>query len=301
MFNYIILLLILISFKSYSNDILDNVSDNGESVYIVRLNNGDIITGMIVEIFNDDKNGEGIKISTEVGKAIIYASQIADIRLKDDYFRSSHRIILQPTAEPINKDHFVGVYELLFFYAGFGLWDVFSMTLGHSMIPYIRSDQQISIINGKITLYSENFDSYPGSMSIALGGNLSFINHNNKLTHIFTSITFKGPKSIVSGNVFYKAGSEDFYTLRFGGENVNMTYENGSIGVGIGIVTRFSNWKDLHFVGELWNSNLLRPSNSAVLLGLRLANSSFSTDFGLVFFTKPLVAPFVTVNWTPFN
>jgi hypothetical protein len=101
--------------------------------------------------------------------------------------------------------------------------------------------------------------------------------------------------------MFYKAGSDDYYKVRMGANSIDMNYADGSFGLGIGIDSRFSSMHDLHFIGELWNSDVTRPTHSAVMLGLRLCSSNFSADFGLSFFTQPFVAPFCSFVWTPFD
>jgi hypothetical protein len=68
----------------------------------------------------------------------------------------------------------------------------------------------------------------------------------------------------------------------------------------MGIDTEISGRHGLHFIGELWNSDVNQPTNSGVLLGLRLFNSGFSADFGVAFFMQPFVAPFASFVITPF-
>jgi len=51
--------------------ILKNISISTEIEYAIILNNGDILTGYILEFTRNEKNGEGIKFDTELGEAII--------------------------------------------------------------------------------------------------------------------------------------------------------------------------------------------------------------------------------------
>jgi hypothetical protein len=280
---------------------LDNILPNKNLIYIIKLHNGDILSGYVVEMVNHPDEGEGIKFSTEMGTATIYESQIEIIKPYFDYYKHNHRIFLQPTAEPIGSNHFVGNFELLFFYAGAGIYDIVSITAGRSMIPAIRSDQQLNVLNTKFTVLEMPLNSPARKLSFALGANLGFVNHDNRMIHYYGVGTFSMTRSVFSAIMFYKAGSDDYYKVRMGANSIDMNYADGSFGLGIGIDSRFSSMHDLHFIGELWNSDVTRPTHSAVMLGLRLCSSNFSADFGLSFFTQPFVAPFCSFVWTPFD
>jgi hypothetical protein len=77
-------------------------------------------------------------------------------------------------------------------------------------------------------------------------------------------------------------------------------YEDGSFGLALGVDTHLSAWKDVRIIGELWNSNISKPTDTGVLLGVRLGNTKFSADFGLALFTSPFLLPFTSFSWTPF-
>lgn len=267
---------------------------------VIRFKNGDEITGEIIEKFKTGNNEYAIKFKTALGKTTVYDFQVADIRLKEEYYRHSHRLYLLPTAEPIVNNAFIGNFEMLLFYGGFGVSDWLSITGGTTIIPTLARNEQISTMNVKFTVYQEKFESMEGKASIALGGNLAFINHNNNFQHLYATATFTGAKSIITGSFFFKIGNENNYEVKFGREYLNLNYLNGSMGIGVGLDTKFTNWNDLHFIGELWNSDITAPSNTAVMLGLRLTNSKFSSDFGLAFFTQPFAIPVVSFAWTPF-
>ena len=271
-----------------------------EYKYYIRLTNGDEISGYVYELINNPEHGEGLKIQTELGKAEIFASEIAEIHSDSDFYRHNHRLFLLPTADPISSNHFIGDFELLFFYFGFGISDIVSITGGRTIIPGISSKEQVSALDGKITLYNTTFAPYAKSFSLALGGNLTFLNNNNKLSHLYGAGTITFNRSAITASLFVKTGNADFNRLYFGVNAIDMKYANGSWGLALGLDTRFSQRNDLHFIGELWNSNVMSPSNSGVLLGLRLCNTSFSTDFGIAFFTQPFAAPFASFVWTPF-
>lgn len=281
--------------------ILEEIPANKNIKYVIKLENGDIITGYVAEFLSAPEEGEGIKFSTDLGLATIYESQIQLIVRESDYYRHSHRVFLLPTAEPIGDDYFIGAFELGFAYLGAGVGDMFSFTAGRSLIPGIRSDQQISVLNGKATLLQMPLGKTADKLSFALGGNLAFINHDNRLIHLYGTCTVKFHRSAITASVFNKLGSANYNRLNFGHNFVEMRYQDGAFGIGLGLDTKFKNVHGLHFIGELWNSNVTKPTNTAVFLGLRLAKYNFSSDFGLSFFTQPFVAPFASFVWTPFN
>lgn len=290
-----------IALYSYSLEELPNeLFKYPEKEFVFRLNNGDLVTGIVLESINDPNEGEGVRLKTELGRAVIFANQIADFYLKDKRYRHNHRIYLQPTAEPISNNYFIGAFQLLFVYAGGGIADILSLSAGRSLIPSISGKEQISLLNAKVTFYGEKFESMQGEFNFAVGANLSFANHDNRLVHYYTVASFRGERTLFNGTLFYKAGSGNFYKVYFGHNEFDMIYHDGSLGIALGIDTKFSKWHDLHFIGELWNTNVSKPSHTAVLLGFRLANTMFAADFGLAFFTLPYVAPFVSFTITPF-
>jgi len=296
--------LILFFNLNLSSEVLEKLEISYDKEYIIKLKNGDLFSGYIVEKIENDNakenEGLGIKFKTELGKTIIYDYQISQIYLKESYYRHKHRVFLLPTAEPIKGDHFVGNYELLFFYGGVGIGDNISITAGTSVVPFINRNEQFTTMNLKVTVYDEKFESMEGKASIAVGGNLAFINHNNNFQHLYAVASFTSYKSILTGGFFYKLGNQDLYTLKFANERIPISYFNGSMGLGLGLDTKFSNSNDLHFIGEMWNSDIATPTNTAVLLGLRLTNSKFSSDFGIMFFTQPFAVPVFNFVWTPF-
>jgi len=295
---FIVLLLAVISSKA---DILESFTGGSETVYIIRLNNGDMISGKLVEISNDTTDGGSIRFKTQIGTTTIYLKEISEVLIKDDVNRHSHRTFVMPTAEPIGDNHFISNYMLAFFYAGFGIYDYVSVTAGRSIIPTVLRQDQVSLINVKATLYTMEWETMKGGMSIALGGNLAFINDRNKFSHIYTNITFIGDRTDLTGMFFVKTGEADYYDFRFAEyQYPSVIYTNNSFGIGVGMTTKFTERNDLFFVGEIWNTDIQEVTNTAILAALRVQNSSFSADFGLMFFTVPAIFPVVNFAWTPF-
>lgn len=296
----IALLLICIATISNANEFnLRDFKYDASTVYSIKLTNGDLITGLITEIF-DDGEGYSLRIKTELGNAVIFDNQIYDIYIKSREYKHAHRVFLMPTAEPIGKDYFIGSYELVLFMAGFGISDIFSFTAARSFIPTIASRYQISNFNAKFTLYKLAFTEVAKSVSIALGGNYMLINHNNQLLHIYNSTSVDFGRTMLTANIFYKAGNKEFHDIYFDTYYVDMYYPNGAFGLGLGLDTKFPRRNDIHFIGELWNIDVMNPTKSALMLGLRICNTSISADFGFSFFTQPFIAPFASFVWTPF-
>jgi hypothetical protein len=268
--------------------------------YYLRLVNGDILTGEIVEIFIDEKEGEAIKIRTAIGTATIYGKQIAAFRVLDDSYRQSHRVFLMPTAEPIGNNHFIGAFEGVFLYAGGG-WEWLSVTAGRTFVPTVSASEQFSLLTTKATVYHADNEGMPGGVSIAVGGSLAFLNASNQIQNIFANATFTMTRTRLTGLLFYKAGNESFFTASAGTiGSVNVKYPNGAFGIGIGLDTKLTEWNDLHFIAEGWNNDIQVPFNSAALLGIRIGNTAISADFGIIAFTAPAFVPFISFSWTPF-
>lgn len=273
--------------------------------YVLRLTNGDIITGRFVEEIESEENGKGVKFQTNFGIAPIYLFEIEEIRSNARYNRHHHRHFIMPTAEAIKDDYFVGFFQLAFLYGGAGITDYFSITAGRSFVPYIGNDNQVSVLNFKATFLDKRFENedgvYKGSLLMAAGANLAWVNDANRFRHYYFNSTFKGETSKLTLNLFYKNTGQDLYTFRFGElGSFDGNYNDGSIGVGLGLEDQFWNWRGVNVMFELWNPDFSRPSNTGVLLGFRLFNSKYSADFGLVFFTVPFAAPFVNFVFTPF-
>jgi hypothetical protein len=302
-YRYIYILLLLLSYNqsiSADNTIFKNMIPSQEIIYVIELTNGDVFTGTIEEFVHNQEDGDGIKMKTELGKATIFASQIDVIRTIDEYYRHNHRIFLLPTAEPISNNHFIGDFEGLFLYAGTGIGDIFSITAGRSIVPGISSKEQISELNVKFTVFSDEIKDISKKISVAVGGNMAFINSDNRFIHIYGAGSIRFTKSLITATIFYKAGSKDFYNVSAYNNLFDINYSDGSFGLAGGLDSRLFSNQNVHIIGEIWNSDITRPSNSGVFLGLRLCSRQFSADFGFSFFTEPFVAPFMSFVWTPF-
>lgn len=297
---YLFFLIIVISLSSlavYSNS---REEVKAGQTYVLRLTNGDILTGEVVSFVEDKDDGKGIKFETGFGIATIYFYQIAEAKPVESYYRQSHRYFLLPTAIGIGSNHFVGMMELFFFYGGFGVTDYFSLIVGRSFLPTLYSNQQLTLLNVKGSLPKLVLDDVVREIHFALGGNLAFANHNNRFVHLYGVGTALFYKTSLSVSLFYKMGSGDIYLIRFANSVQDVIYQDGSFGISAGFDTKLSDFKDVHIVGELWNIDVAKPTKTGVFLGVRFANDRFSSDFGFAFFTQPFLAPFVSFVWNPF-
>jgi hypothetical protein len=268
--------------------------------YVIRLTNGDELEGKVDSFISDPEEGDGIKFDSEIGIAKIYFSQISEIVQCSKYYRNGYKYFLLPTAIGIGNNHFVGMLEMFFLYGGIGITDYFSVIAGRSLLPGAYSNQQLSLINIKGSLPSIDFEDIPRNLYLAFGGNLGFANNNNKFIHFYGVATALFYKTSLSLSVFYKAGSEDYYLVRYGINSVDVNYPDGSFGVAFGVDTKIPHHKGLHFIAELWNIDVQRPTHSGLFMGIRLANTSVCFDFGLGWFTQPFVVPIANFSWSPF-
>lgn len=295
-----IIILLLPNLLFSQIDLEDYEFDRNEKI-VIRLVNGDVLTGYIISEFNEDDRGEGIKFKMNLGTAKIFASEIAEINPFSRQYRHDHRHFLLPSAKPIGKDHFISNFEVLFFYGGFGISDIVSVTAGRSVIPTVRASKQISELNVKATVYKTDWKSGEGGMYIALGGNMIFINSDNRLLHNYLTVSLSGAKSLLTASVYYKYGGDDYYRAIFRDVAYDFIYEDGAFGLALGVDTKFTSYHGLHFIGEVWNSNIAKPSNTGIMLGFRVANARVAGDFGIALFTEPFVVPFLGFTWTPFR
>ncbi len=268
--------------------------------YVLRLSNGDEIEGKIESFIIDDEEGEGIKFDCELGIAKVFFNQITEAIKCSKYYRNSHKYFLLPTAIGIGKNHFVGLLEMFVLYGGFGITEYFSVIAGRSILPWLYSNQQLTLLNIKGSLPEINFEDIPRKLHLAFGGNLGFANNNNRFIHFYGVATALFYKTSISLSAFYKAGNEDFYLIRYGINSIIMNYPNGSFGVSFGLDTKIPSYKGMHLIAELWNIDVQRPTHTGLFLGLRLSNSSICSDFGLGWFTQPFILPIVNFTWSPF-
>ena len=281
---------------------LDVFEFDTDAEYYVRLVNGDVVTGQIVEI-SSDSLGSFLRIATSFGRARLYAREISWMGLREESYRARHRGILLPTAQPIGKDHYLALVEGVMPSIGIGIGSILSITAGRTVVPGIGWSNQFSTVNIKGTIHEgPNGLVEQGKQVYALGVNGAWINDVNFIGHLYGVATFTGKRTSVSTLVHAKISGKDDYTVSGGTlfSPFRFPYANGTIGVAFMMDVRFPEMHDLHFIGELWNADLTRPSNSALFVGMRQGNTTLTFDFGLAVLPGPNVAPALVVQWTPF-
>ncbi len=279
----------------------DSILANSDVKYIIRLKSGDEFTGFVTDNGEKDDYGKYLKLQTALGVPKVYYTEIDGIQEYGDIYKNNHRVFLMPTAEPIAGAPFIGNYEAFLFYGGFGITQYFSLTAGRSAIPLLYPGQQFSLINVKSTFLTVPFDSIEGHLSLALGGNVSFINNDNRLIHFYTAATIRFKRSSFTATVYYKTGSDDFYEIDYTNLVMPLYYANGTIGIGMGVETKFPGRNDLFFTGEFWNKDIANLRSSCFSMGLRSVYDKLSMEYGFMLFTNPYIVPYFGFTWTPFN
>lgn len=287
---------------SQINDVLNLIDMDDNIIYYIRLTSGDILTGPIREI-SSDSSGASLRIYCQIGKARVFIREIKYVGTYEAAYRQKHRTYLMPTAAPIGKDHFIGLWELAFLYGGAGIADIVSITAGRTFVPSVPGDQQASVVNIKATVYqAPNGLLEQGTQYYAVGLNGAWLNNVNFFGHIYAVATFTGLRTSVSTMLFAKIAGKDIYTVSTGTlfNQFQFPFANGAIGVGLSLDSRINHYHDMHFLAEIWNADITHPASTALFVGLRINNTNVATDFGITVATGPLVLPSVSFAWTPF-
>lgn len=265
---------------------------------LVRLTTGDQLRGILVARLQRD-TVDAIKLQTEIGIATIDLAQIVEMRLLDEAYRHAWRLLLMPTAEPIRTNHSIFSLELMTVGAAVGIGDVGSVLLVRSIIPGLPSHHQLSVINAKATLLQADYQQLDGYVTLAVGGNLAWVNASNRLQHLWAAGTFTRIRSRLTLMTFYNLSDRDVYDVYAGtfGSAV-MRYARNAVGFGIGLDVQMPARDDLHVLAELWNSDLARPYQTMVAIGVRLANTALALDAGFAV-SSQIILPLVALSWTP--
>ncbi|MDP4230404.1 MAG: hypothetical protein Q8916_08390 [Bacteroidota bacterium] len=204
-----------------------------------------------------------------------------------------YRHFIMPTGKPINGGY-VGFWELAFIQAGVGLGNVFSFSGGITALPTVAFRSQFAFLQAKATLADE------GGISFAVGGNLLRLTSDFLYFHAFASVTAElQNETRYTGLLFLKLSGESFpviYVYPFSPPPFSFSY-GGILGAGIGFDTPIKGVPNTRIVAEIWNHDLSSPSKIALLFALRLENSRFSSDFGFMYFSLPLLAPVANFVW----
>jgi hypothetical protein len=202
-----------------------------------------------------------------------------------------YRHFIMPSAKPIQGGYF-GFWELAFLQGGVGFGDIFSLSAGFTVLPTVSFKSQIGFIQGKLTLADE------GGISFALGANYLRLTSEHNYLHLFVAGTMEMQNEVrYTGLIFLKAVGEDFpivHIIPFG----DFSFSYGSIlGAGIGFDAPLKPVPHTRLLAEIWSHDLSSINKFAFLFGLRVENERFSSDFGFMYFSLPLLAPVANFVW----
>jgi hypothetical protein len=202
-----------------------------------------------------------------------------------------YRHFIMPTAKPIHGGYF-GFWELAFLQGGVGFGDIVSFSGGITLLPTVAVRSQFGFLQGKVTLADEN------GISFAAGANLLRLTSEHLYLHLFATGTMEMQNETrYTGMIFLKASGPDFPVVNvypFG--SFSFTY--GSVlGAGIGFDTPIKGIPNTRLLAEIWNHDLSSVNKFALLFAARIESERFSSDFGFMYFSLPLLAPVANFVW----
>lgn len=215
-----------------------------------------------------------------------------------DSVRDGYRHFIMPTGKPI-EGGYVGFWELAFMQAGVGFEDFLSITGGFTIMPTVAFRSQIGFTQAKLTFFDDQ------GLSLSAGLNFLRLTSENTFLHGFGVLTYETPSQTrISGLLFYKLSTSTpdgpdnplimVNVVPYG--SFSFIYNSG-LGGGVGFDTPLPGNPNVRFVGEIWNHDLSTPNKLGVIGAIRIESDRFSSDFGFMYFTLPLVAPIANFVW----
>lgn len=202
----------------------------------------------------------------------------------------AYRHFIMPTAKPINGGY-VGFWELAFVNAGIGFGNI-SFSGGVTVLPTVAFRSQFAFLQGKATLADE------GGISFAVGANLLRLTSDFLYLHAFASATIEMQNETrYTALLFLKAYGNDFPVIAVVPYGMFGFNYGSPLGAGIGFDTPIKGVPNTRIVAEIWNHDLSAPSKIALLFAVRVENERFSSDFGFMYFSLPLLAPVANFVW----
>ncbi len=242
----------------------------------------------------------GVRRATQCALLIIclfFASQVSRATPTDSV-RDGYRHFIMPTGKVI-EGGYAGFWELAFMQAGYGFGDFFSLSGGFTILPTVAFRSQIGFVQAKLTIVDDQ--------NIALAGGLNFLRltSDNTFLHLFGVLTYETPTgSRFSGMLFYKlttstlngADNPLIVVNVFPYGSFDFIYNSG-LGGTVGFDTPLPGNPNVRFVAEIWNHDLSSPNKLGIIGALRVESDRFSSDFGFMYFTLPLIAPVANFVW----
>ena len=252
--------------------------------FIVVMKSGDSFRGNVIGTTDST-----LQIQTEFNRVTIAKGLIQEfIPINGPYKKRPHHFLM-PTASPNGPGGFLSNYELGFFYGGFGLDSIATITAGLSTVPTFSLSSQLYHVGAKFTLEQSE------DIALALGATYSFITTREPYAHLYAVSTTALGNARWSAILFYRISGDEFAPVELHGPGndttrFNLRYE-GALGVGLGIDGPLFGRDDMGFFAEIWNNDVTRPQNTASVVGIRVFNERASADFGLALLPVPFVAP----------
>ena len=229
----------------------------------------------------------------------VFAASTKALATPADSVLDSYRHFIMPTAKPV-EGGYLGFWELGFLQGGYGFGDVLSLSGGFTILPTVAFRSQFAFLQGKLTFVDDD-----QGLSLAGGLNYLRLTSDNTLLHLFCALTYETPNETrFTGLIFYKIYGSTIYgsnstlvtvnVVPYGAFTFNYT---GGLGAGLGFDTPLAGNPHVRFVGEIWNHDLSDPTALGIIGALRLESQNFSSDFGFMYFTLPLLAPVANFVW----
>ncbi|MEI8133701.1 MAG: hypothetical protein WCH46_01335 [bacterium] len=203
----------------------------------------------------------------------------------------AYRHFIMPTARPI-EGAYVGFWELAFLQAGVGFGNIFSVTGGITVLPTVAFRSQFAFLQAKATLADES------GIAFAVGANMLRLTSDNIYLHAFiVGTTEMQNETRYTGMIFFKASGPDYPIVNVSPYGqFSFTY-GSNLGAGIGFDTPIKGIPNTRIVAEIWNHDLTSVSKFGLLFAARIESSRFSSDFGFMYFSLPLLAPVANFVW----
>ena len=259
--------------------------------FIVLMKSGDSFRGNVVG--NTDTT---LTIQTEFNRVVVPKHLIEKfIPLNGPYKQRPHHFLM-PTALPNGPGGFIGNYELGFFYGGFGLDSIATITAGLTTVPTFSLSSQLYHVGAKFTLDRSE------SGALALGATYTFLTTREPYAHLYAVSTNKLGDGRWSAMLLYRVSGDELAPIELYGPGDEDTtrftlHYEGRLGVAIGVDGPLFGRDDMAFFGEIWNNDVTRPQNTASIINIQIFNEKASADFGVALVPLPFVAPVLSFTW----
>lgn len=278
----------------HSQPCWDRPLHSGDNV-LIQLTSGDELSGDIVAV-----SDSLLRIQTVIGIATVRCSEVEKIFKHTEIYRFPSHLLLLPTAEPIGNTLYLSLTGLVLLHAGIAPVSWLSIAAARSILPRVAASEQVSMLHVKLSSPQLQPFSSPEKLRLASGVVLGWLNERNPIHHLYIAGSIHRVRSQVTALLFYHFGGPELFTIRFADFfQSHVRYGRGVVGFALGIDTQLPVERKIHVLAELWNINLAKPTQTAVMLGIRFAHFSIAGDFGIAFFPQPLLLPLASFWWTP--